>query len=216
MDAPNHAKQERRTVVLQAIQKLKEAFPVQQKLEQADTTLRQTYIEVLSFWIEYGKSPAKEDAPSSLLAALRGFDALVIDEHGISCYPFSTHDTDIQVDYAGISVRATCAIDALAIPRLVGNAARVTARCNGCRCHIACSVEANGSVDGGYSEGLRVVWLSKAAAGVGRHSLCEEIAFICAHCEIPRKAISFTVPEAAVIGNSLFSFQKRCLAYQSS
>jgi hypothetical protein len=216
MNVPNHAAQERRTAVLLAIQDLKEAFPLQQKLEQADTSLQQAYAGALTHWIRHGVPPAKEYAPAPLLAALHEIDAIVVDEHGIGCYPFSARHTDIQLNYAGMSVHALSAIDALALPRLVAQEARITSRCFACRCHITCSVEANGSVDGGYSEGLRVVWISKAATGAGRYCLCEEIAFICAHCEMPREAVTFTIPEAAVIGNSLFSFQKRWLAHRPS
>jgi hypothetical protein len=216
MNPPNHAKQERKTVVLLAIQELKETFPLQQKIEHSDTSLQQAYTVALTHWIRHGVPPAKDYAPAPLLAALHECDALIVDEHGIGCYPFSAHDTGIQVSYAGMSVHALCAIDALAIPRLVAREARITSLCHACRCHITCSVEANGSVDGGYSEGLRVVWISKVATGVGRHGLGEEIVFFCAHCEVPRKAISFTVPEAAAIGNNLFSFQKRWLANRPS
>jgi hypothetical protein len=152
MEVSNHTKQERRTAVLQAIQTLKEAFPLQRNLENAGAPLQQAYREILSYWIRHGMPPARNWAPEPLLKTLCEFDALLIDEHGISCYPFSARDAGIQVEYAGRSVHAICAMDALAIPRLVEQEARVTARCKICRRDIACSVAANGSVDGGYSE----------------------------------------------------------------
>lgn len=216
MDISNHARQARRTVVLQAIQELREAFPLQQELEQADTLLRQTYMDVLAYWTERGVPPDKNNLHSPSLAVLHSLDALVIEEYGIGCYPFSAHATDVHVRYADITVHGTCAIDAFVIPRLVGQPSRITGPCALCRAHIACSVAANGSVDGGYPDGLRVMWASEATTQIGRHNLCKKIAFVCTHCEIPREAISFTIPEAAVIGNSLFAFQKRWLAQRSS
>jgi hypothetical protein len=156
----------------------------------------------------------KDWVAESSLKALAELDALLIDEHGISCYPFSARDAGIQVEYAGMSVHAICAMDALAIPRLVEQEARVTARCKICHRDIACSVAANGSVDGGYSEGLRVIWTPTETAGTGRHILCDNIAFICTYCLKPRQAISFTVPQTAVVGNSFSSFQKPWLARQ--
>jgi hypothetical protein len=104
MNVPNHAAQERRTAVLLAIQDLKEAFPLQQKLEQADTSLQQAYAGALTHWIRHGVPPAKEYAPAPLLAALHEIDAIVVDEHGIGCYPFSARHTGIQLNYAGMLV----------------------------------------------------------------------------------------------------------------
>jgi hypothetical protein len=51
MEVSSHTKQDRRAVVLQAIKTLKEAFPIQRNIENADTLLQQAYREVLSYWI---------------------------------------------------------------------------------------------------------------------------------------------------------------------
>lgn len=112
------------------------------------------------------------------------------------------------------AVHAVHAIDALAIPRLAGKEARIVAPCYVCRCKIACSVEASGSVDGGYSEGVRVITTPRTAAGLARPTRLGETAFLCKHCVLSPEATSFTVPQAAVIGNSFFSFQKRLLGQQ--
>jgi hypothetical protein len=216
MDISDHTRRERRLLVLQTIQTLKEAFPLESHIEDANVLLRQAYIDTLSYWIGHGTPPAKDYVAEPLLEALRSLDALVIEEQGVSCYPFSARDTKIQVSYAGMSVHAICAFGALAIPALVQNEARISAVCAVCRGHIVCSVEANGSVDGGYSEGLRVIWTHEVAAGIGRPSVCEDIAFICANCMEPQEAISFTIPQAAAVGNNFFSFQRRLLVQQQS
>jgi len=146
-------------------------------------------------------------------------DAIAIGEQGIGCYPFSARQTEIHVHFAGKSVHAMCAIDALAIPRMVRQAARITARCVVCRCHLACSLAANGSVEKEHQnpEAARVVWESGAGEGQACcNSLCVNINFVCRHCTTSPGALIFSLPQAAAMGNAFFSFQRRLLGHYST
>ena len=106
-----------------------------------------------------------------------------------------------------------CAIDALAIPRMVLQASRITARCVVCRCHLACVVAANGGVENENqnSEAARVVWEPGVIGRQACNSLCTDINFACRRCATPRDALTFSLPQAAALGNAFFAFQRKLL-----
>lgn len=212
MKVPDNIRHERKAAVLRAMQTLREVFPLQQAVEGANPALRATYARVLSHWAQQGTPPPRDLASNAAIQELVALDALVIDECGIGCYPFSARDTGIHVDFAGHRVAAMCAIDALAIPRLVRHTSRVMARCAVCRCHLEYVVAANGSLDGGNPQGVRVVWYADAVAdGACCHIPCPGIRFVCRHCAELPGATGLSLPEAAAVGNGFFAFQRRLL-----
>lgn len=212
MPVSDDTRRERKATVLGAMQKLRDDFPLQQVIEAAAPNLQLAYGRVLSYWTRYGAPPPKAFASDAVIQALCALDALVADECGIGCYPFSAHDTGIYVHFSGHAVSAMCAIDALAIPRLVRHASRITARCAMCGCHLVCAVVANGSVEGGNPNGLRVAWRPRlAGGGASCHTLCCGIGFLCRHCSEPSGAMTLSLPEAAAVGNSFFAFQRGLL-----
>ena len=147
-----------------------------------------------------------EVAPAAALETLAGMDAIVIDDEGVGCYPFSARAMGIRVDFAGRSVHAMCAVDALAIPHLVRHLGRVAARCVICHCHLACEITGHGELAQGAAQGLRVFW-RRAAAGHGPCccSLCSGIGFVCQHCTIGEEGLSLALPQALSVGNAFFS-----------
>lgn len=212
MKVSDDIRRERKAAVLRAMQTLRDVFPLQLAVEGANPVLRTTYAKVLSHWALQGTPPPRDLASNAAIQELVALDALVFDECGIGCYPFSARDTGIHVHFPGYRVAAMCAIDALAIPRLVRHTSRVTARCAICRCHVECEIAANGSVDGGNPQGVRVVWRSGAVAeGACCHIPCPGIRFVCRHCAELSGATSLSLPEAAAVGNGFFAFQRRLL-----
>lgn len=207
---------ERKAAVLGAMQKLREDFPLQKTVEAAAPSLQFAYVRALVYWTRHGMPPPNEFASEAAVRALCERDALVMDARGIGCYPFSARDTGIHVRYAGHTVSAMCAIDALAIPRLVRCPSRISTRCAVCGRPLACTVMGNGSVEGGNPGGLRVIWRPRAVAdGACCHSLCPGIGFVCQHCTEPHGATGLTLAEAAVVGNSFFAFQRRLLDHHA-
>lgn len=212
----NGLRLELKAAVARALQKLGGEFPLQARIEGAQATLQAAYAEILSHWVHEAAPPAAGIAPQAVLDALAAIDAIVSDEHGIGCYPFSARKTEIRVHFSDQSVHAMCAIDALAIPRMVRNASRITARCVVCRCHLACVVAANGSVEKEHQnpEAARVVW--EPGAG-GEQAccirLCASINFVCRHCTASSGALTFSLPQAAAVSNAFFAFQRRLLEH---
>ncbi|MBB4517492.1 organomercurial lyase [Paraburkholderia fungorum] len=203
-------------MVLDALQRLRNAFPLQARIERAEPAVQAVYRRVLAHWVQEGSSDAVLDVAPTLLRALIDIDAVVIDAHGIGCYPFSDRKTDIRVQFADGSVHAMCAIAALAIPRLMHRTSYIAARCALCRCHLACEIAANGHVDGGNPQGIRVIWRPHAVTRPCGYSLCTGIVFVCRHCTVPPDVAQFSLPEAAAIGNATFSFQRRLLGHTLS
>ena len=218
MDISNESRPDRKAAVTRALQKLRDEFPLQARIEGAQPMVRAAYAGILGHWICEAAPPGAGIEPQAELDALAAMDAIVIDEQGIGCYPFSARKTEICVHFSGQSVHAMCAIDALAIPRMVRHASRITARCVVCRCHLACAVAANGSVEKEHQnpEAARVVWepVWEPGAGGGQACcirLCAGIGFVCRHCTASSGSLTFSLPQAAAVGNAFFAFQRRLL-----
>jgi len=205
-------REERSARFQSALHKLREEFPLEHRVTNAIPEIQAAYVQVLRHWLERAAPPRTDIVSAAALDALAAMDAIVVDTHGIGCYPFSTRDTGIHVRIEGRSVWAMCALDALAIPRLSHKASRVTARCTVCRCHLTVPVEPNGSVEQAASEGIRVVRVPHGPKdGPCCESLCPAIQFLCKHCSVPSGGESYTLPEAAALANRFFAFQMRLL-----
>lgn len=215
----NELRLELKAAVARALQRLGDEFPLQARIEGAHPPLQAAYAGILGHWIREAAPPTAGIAPQAVLDALAAMDAIVSDEHGIGCYPFSARKTEIRVHFSDQSVHAMCAIDALAIPRMVRHASRITARCVVCRCHLTCAVAANGSVEkeNQNPEAARVVWEPGAGGGQACcNSLCAGINFACRHCTSSPGALTFSLPQAAAVGNAFFAFQRKLLEHYSA
>lgn len=216
MDISNESRLELKASFTRALQTLRGEFPLQARIEDAPPAQREAYARILDRWIREAAPPGTGIAPLAQLEALSAMDAIVNDGQGIGCYPFSARKTGINVHFSGKRVQAMCAIDALAIPRMVGQASRITARCAVCRCRLACAVAASGSIEqeNHNPDAARVVWGLDAGGGGQAccHSLCVGIRFICRHCTAPAGALILSLPQASAVGNAFFAFQVRLLA----
>lgn len=218
MDISNESRLELKAAVTRALQKLGDEFPLQARIEGAHPALQAAYTGILYHWVHEAAPPAAGIAPQAVLDALSSMDAIVSDERGIGCYPFSARKTKIRVHFFGKSVHAMCAFDALAIPSMVRHASCITARCVLCRCHLACAVAANGSVEkeNKNPQVARVIWIPGAERGQACYiRLCASIGFVCQHCTAFPDVLTFSLPQAAAIGNVFFAFQRRLLEHYS-
>jgi hypothetical protein len=201
-----------KTVVLDALARLRAAFPLEARILAAAEPVRAAYAQVLTHWLR-ATPPAASAFDAEALAALVKLDAVVPEEQGLGCYPFSTIDTGIRVLLPGGSVNAMCAIDALAIARLVRVRARIDAACTTCGVSIAIEAEENGGLDHDQMDLARVVWQHAETTHTScSQGLCRHIRFLCRSCPEPVTAEHFTLPQAAAIGNAFFRFQSTLLA----
>jgi hypothetical protein len=201
-----------KTVVLEALARLRVAFPLEQRLRDAAPVVRATYAQVLAHWLR-AMPPSTCALNTDALSALVQLDAVVEDEYGLGCYPFSTHNTGIRVTLPNGSVHAMCAIDALAIARLARVHTEIDANCASCGSTVAIHVEENGGLDHEQAEAARVIWRHTGDAHTSASlGLCRQIRFLCNACPVPEVSEHFSLPQAAAIGNAFFGFQSALLA----
>jgi len=200
-----------RNAVLTALERLRAVFPLEARLATADEEIRRGYVEVLEGWRQ-GAPPLPDQLDAGARAALLRLDAITLDDHGIGCYPFSARDTGIRVQFANHTVFAMCAIDALAIARLVSSTTRIDSTCEACKTMIQVRMEADGSLDHDQVELAQVTWLAGSSEGGScSEHLCRRLRFLCPHCRPPAGSDGYTLPQAAAIGNAFFGFQRALL-----
>jgi len=207
MSTTAEARTAARTAVVDGLEKLRAAFPLEARVRGASPAAQATYGGVLRAWLG-GAAPQAAGFAADALAELLRHDALVEEQGDLGCYPFSARNTGIAVRLAGGTVNAMCAIDALAVARLAGALTRVDGRCETCGTALAVQVEANGGLDHDQAEVARVVWFRAC----GTHnscsqSLCRNIRFLCPTCEPASPGDVYTLPQATAIGNAFFAFQ---------
>lgn len=208
-------RQSARSVVLDGLDRLRAAFPLQSRLHNADETLRHDYRTVLNHWIR-GQAPAAALLAPDRLAALQRLDAVVLEAEALGCYPFSAGTTGITVQWlagtATVRCAAMCAIDALAVARLARAAVQIDSSCEHCGQALTIRVEANGGLDHDQAERAQVLWLAHRGGQTSCSQwLCRRIRFVCAGCHPAEGGTRFTLPQAAAIGNAFFAFQQQLL-----
>jgi hypothetical protein len=197
-----------RAAVLTALDRLRAEFPLEARLTGADRATRRAYAGVLDQW-RRGLVPPLDCLAPETRARLAALDAIVPSDHGLGCYPFSARDTGIRVQMPAGAVAAMCAVDALAIARLVDARTEIAATCAGCQADIRLRVEGDGSLDHDQTARARVVWLATdGAAASCSQGLCRALRFLCPQCAAPDGSDSFTLPQATAIGNAFFGFQR--------
>jgi Alkylmercury lyase len=201
-----------KTVVLEALARLRVRFPLEQRIHTAPPPVRTAYAQVLAHWLR-ATPPSAAAFDTGALAALVKLDAVVAEEHGLGCYPFSSVDTGIRVALPSGTINAMCAIDALAIARLARARTRIDATCTSCVATIAFQVEENGGLDHDQVEMARVIWQQAGTTHTScSQGLCRSIRFLCRACPEPETGECFTLPQATAIGNAFFRFQSALLA----
>ena len=130
-----------------------------------------------------------------------------------AAYPFSGLPTSHTVYLkAGPQVYALCAVDALGMPVMLGQAANIVSRC--AECHIPVEVGVAPSGLGGYSPTESVVWfpLTADVCCPVAESRCPDINFFCSpdhreawwHARGQPEGLSMTMPEAFEAGREIF------------
>lgn len=130
-----------------------------------------------------------------------------------SAYPFSGFPTAHAVHLtAGPQVYALCAIDALGMPVMLGQAANIVSRC--AECHIPVEVAVAPSGLARYSPRESVVWfpIAEDVCCPVAESRCPDINFFCSsdhrdtwwQARGQPEGLSMTMPEAFEAGREIF------------
>lgn len=205
-----------KTAVLNGLARLRALFPLEERLRTASAGTRAAYAVVLRHWLR-ATVPTAATIEADALATLVQLDAVVPEDHGLGCYPFSARDTGIVVRLPAGAVNAMCAIDALAVARLARVAIDIHSRCQTCGTTLTCRVLENGGLDHDQADVARVFWQAACNShGSCSQSLCRNIRFLCPDCAPPAAGDVYTLPQATAIGNAFFAFQTALLAGEGS
>ncbi len=201
-----------RESTLKALDELLQSFPLQQRIETAPSAVRAAYVQVLQRWcIHPQRDVGQLRVEHALIEALVGMDAVVPQPGGWGCYPFSVDPTDFRISTVdGCDRYAFCAIDALAIPRLLGRAARIASHCTTCGKAVHCDVTANGALPHQPLDQPVVVWEQHGPTATDEvccRKVCPHIRFICAGCADTTHSRILALPQATYVAHAFFAFQ---------
>lgn len=189
------------------LERLRSEFPLQARVESADAATREAYGTILKAWLQ-GMAPSADAIPQPSLRQLAALDAVVPTATGLACYPFTTANTGIGVEFGGHRVNAMCAIDALAIPFLARTPATIHARCAGCGATLRVRSDVSGLVEDSSPADVRVDYRQLAERHVAcSQDLCPGIVFSCGPCVARGGSGVMTLDEAAAVGREFFRFQ---------
>jgi len=197
-----------RATTLSTLERLRIEFPLESRLSTAPDEVRSAYGRLLAAW-KRGQPPHPDSLDPATRVILTGLDAAVAEDIALGCYPFTTRNTGIDIHWERARAHAMCAIDALAVARLVGAATRIDTACHQCQSAIVLRVEPDGALDHDQVEKAAVVWLGNVVTGPHcSESLCRNIRFVCSACGVPGQTGHLTLPQAATVANAFFGFQR--------
>jgi hypothetical protein len=200
--------------VLHALMALHRAWPLERRVrrEACDST-RETYLAVLSRWTKAASAPAPAGLDAEALDELLALDAIFLteDEQAIGAAPFCPVPTDIAVRFPHEDLHALSALDALALPRLVGSAGVIDTHCPVTGEPISLQLDPQGNPLVGELK-KAVVVLRKTSDQIQRYALdlAPGIRFV--H---PAAAENFpqllSLAEAVAVAHAFYGFQRKLL-----
>jgi hypothetical protein len=203
------------TRILAALKGLHRAFPIEQRLKtQACDSTRETYLAVLSRWVQTAAAPAPEGFDAGALDELLALDAVYLteDEQAIGAAPFCPVPTDLSVHFPHETLHALSALDALALPRLLGNAGVIETRCPVSGQPLSLQVDAQGNPLPDDINKAFVAFI-KTSDHIQHYSLdvAPGIRFI--HPSMSgRFSQTLGLAEAAAVTHAFYAFQRKMLA----
>lgn len=201
--------------VLAALKGLHRAFPIEQRLKtQACDSTRETYLAVLTRWVKTAAAPSPDGFDAEALDELLALDALFLteDEQAIGAAPFCPVATDITVNFPHETLYALSALDALALPRLLGSAGVIETQCPMSGQPISLQIDAQGQPLPEEIHKTIVVFI-KVSDQVGHYSLdiAPGIRFV--HPSLrARFPQTLSLAEAAATAHAFYAFQRKMLA----
>lgn len=203
------------TKVLAALKGLHRAFPIEQRLKtQACDSTRETYLAVLTRWVQTAVAPSPAGFDAEALDELLALDALYLteDEQAIGAAPFCPVATDITVNFPHETLYALSALDALALPRMLGAAGVIETRCPATGQAITLQIDAQGNPLPEEIHKAIVVFM-KTSEHIQHYSLDVAPGIRFVHPSMNgRFPQSLGMVEAAAVAHAFYAFQRKILA----
>ncbi len=201
--------------VLAALKGLHRAFPIEQRLKtQTCDSTRETYLAVLRRWVQTASAPAPAGFDAEALDELLALDALYLteDEQAIGAAPFCPVETDIAVHFPHETLHALSALDALALPRLLGTAGRIETRCPISGRPISLQIDAQGNPLPEEIHKAEVVFM-KISDRIQHYSLDVAPGIRFAHpAASGRFSQTLGLAEATAAAHAFYAFQRKMMA----
>ena len=196
------------------------------RLSRAGLSLQEDSVRktILKTFADEGHAPSVQDLAHTLRVPLASVHAacrtlgaadLIVWDDGttqiVSAYPFSESPTAHQVLLEGRTMRyAMCAIDALGIPCMLGQGARIRSTCF--LCHTPVTVDMTEGLVDQASPSTLVVWLSEQDGCCIAEVRCPLMNFFCTEAHLQawlatsphEPGRSLTVLEALDVGKAAF------------
>ncbi len=201
--------------VLAALKGLHRAFPVEQRLKtQACDSTRETYLAVLSRWVQTSAAPSPAGFDAEALDELLALDALYLteDEQAIGAAPFCPVETDIKLSFPHETLYALSALDALALPRILGTAGVIETRCPASKQSITLQVDAQGNpLPADLDQAIVVFRKVSEQVQHYSHDVAMGIRFV--HPALRGQfAQSLSLAEAAAVAHAFYAFQRKMIS----
>jgi Alkylmercury lyase len=200
--------------VLHALMALHRAWPLEKRImREACDSSRETYLAILTRWMRTASAPAPAGLDAESLDELLALDAIFLteDEQAIGAAPFCPVPTDIAVRFPHEDLFALSALDALALPRILGSAGVIEARCPVSGQRISIQLDAQGNPMHDQLDNAVVV-LRKISDHVQRYvlDLAPGIRFLhpSAAGEFPQR---LSLAEAIAVAHAFYGFQRKLL-----
>jgi hypothetical protein len=200
--------------LLAALKGLHRAFPIEQRLKtQACDSTRETYLAVLSRWVQTAAAPAPAGFDAEALDELLALDAIYLteDEQAIGAAPFCPVETDIRLNFPHETLYALSALDALALARMIGSAGVIETHCPTSNQPISIQVDAQGNPLPADLDKAIVVF-RKVSEQVRHYSHDVAVGIHFVHPALAgRFPQSLTLAEAAAVSHAFYAFQRKML-----
>jgi len=201
--------------VLAALKGLHRAFPIEQRLKtQACDSTRETYLAVLSRWVQTASAPSPAGFDAEALDELLALDAIYLteDEQSIGAAPFCPVATDISVNFPHETLYALSALDALALPRVLGTAGIIETRCLASGQPLSLQIDAQGNPLPEELHKAIVVFL-KASDSIQHYALDVAPGIRFVHPSLTgRFPQILSLAEAAATAHAFYAFQRKIRA----
>lgn len=203
-----------------ALQRLNNLLPLAERQQSLSVAERELHQTILRHWFQTGAPPryhqmAKrwpEPGLAETLARLSRDDLIVLaDPHTIvGAYPLTLEETPHLVRANGHSLRAMCAVDALAVSPLFGRPTQIESRCRVTGAPVQIQQDGTTVLAAQPTATLQVGIHWQPPQSCAAHSLCREMVFLVDAAAAAWQAIDpdrrdcFTLPGAIELGAAFF------------
>ena len=194
-----------RSEVLDAIALHRARHPLQQQIEAAEPARQRAYLAPHEACREERLAAQLDALDPATRAWLQQIAAIHASTDGWNCPPFTSIESPFIIETASTRYHAASAIDALAMPALLGCDGTLHGHCRQCGVGLSHRINRQGGLDELAIRQLGVITDPADSAAVP-DTRRPPSWLICADCPPPDTVIRLPLPPASTIGNAFYGF----------